>query len=67
MVSSTPPSFVKSYSKVLSFMIACVTSTPHRDHVPDERYAQLFSPAGTAATAEAVSCEPTAMTGMGPQ
>ena len=37
------------------------TSTPSNDHVPELRKATCPSIAGTAATALAVSCEPTAI------
>ena len=37
IVFSTPPSFVNSYWKVLSLMIALGSSTPMRLHVPEDR------------------------------
>ncbi|GAA3095408.1 hypothetical protein GCM10020001_009310 [Nonomuraea salmonea] len=39
------------------------SSTPASDQVPQETYAKAGPAAGTAATADAVSCEPTALTG----
>ena len=67
MVLSTPPSFVNSYLNVLSLMMAPDNSTPIRLHVPEDRYAHLPALAGTPKTAEAVSCDPTAITGILPQ
>ena len=42
------------------------TSTPSNDQVPELRKAIGLSAAGTAATALAVSCEPTAITSTAP-
>ena len=64
IVFSTPPSLVNSYAKLLSLTMALGISTPIRLHVPEDRYAQLSPVPGTPSTAEAVSCEPTAMTGI---
>ena len=64
----TPPSLVKGQANVLSFMTAVGDSTPISDQVPLDKYAHLVLPsAGTAATALAVSCEATAITGIGEQ
>ena len=62
MVASTPPSFVKFASRLASVRIGARVSTPTRDHVPDEMYANAGRSAGTATTADAVSCDPTSVT-----
>src|ERR1051325_167540 len=72
-VPSTPPSLVKLKASTCGDSCASETSTPISDHVPELRYAQVLDSAplpsncnrgstGTAATAEAVSCEAGAMT-----
>ena len=53
------PSFEKFASRTASVKIGLSVSTPNSDHVPDEQNAKLPVP-GMAATAEAVSCVPTA-------
>ena len=60
---STPPSFVKSARRASSVRTGSSSSSPTSDHVPEEMYAEGSPSAGTATTAEAVSCEPTAITG----
>src|SRR4051812_27034872 len=62
MVPSTPRSLGKFAVRLASVRTGWESSTPTRDQVPEETYAKFFSLAGTAATAEAVSCEPTATT-----
>ena len=39
MVASTPPSLVKLASRLASLRMGSRSSTPTRDHVPDEMYA----------------------------
>ena len=53
------PSLEKFASRTASVRIGLSVSTPNSDHVPDEQNAKLPVP-GMAATAEAVSCVPTA-------
>ena len=53
------PSFEKFASRTASVRIGLSVSTPNSDHVPLEQNAKLPVP-GMAATAEAVSCVPTA-------
>ena len=53
------PSFEKFASRTSFVRIGLSVSTPNSDHVPDEQNAKLPVP-GMAATAEAVSCVPTA-------
>ncbi len=60
---STPPSFVKFAARAASLSTGASSSRPTRPHVPQEMYAASGELRGTAATAEAVSCEPTAITG----
>ena len=67
VVPSMPPSFVKFSLKLSSVMIAEGDSIPRSDHVPQLRYAYSPSAAGTAATAEPVSCPATATTGIAPR
>lgn len=53
----TPTSFVKLAASDLSLIIGESSSTPTSDHVPELTKHQLLpGSAGTAATAEAVSC-----------
>ncbi len=47
MVASTPPSLVKLASRLASVRIGARVSTPTRDHVPDEMYANVGRSAGT--------------------
>ena len=61
MRPSTPPSFVKLARRLSSVSTGCSSSTPTSDQVPQEMYAKRSSRAGTPTTAEAVSCEPTAV------
>ena len=61
---STPPSFVKPATRPASSSRGSVSSTPTSDHVPLETYANDEVSAGTATTADAVSCEPTSVTGV---
>src|SRR4051812_49967408 len=63
MVPSTPTSLVNPAVRLSSVSTGAVSSTPASDHVPHETYPKRSSAAGTANTAEAVSCEPTAVTG----
>src|SRR5438128_2505751 len=66
MVPPTPPSLVKLYVATVSLMSGAGSSTPISDQVPELRYAQPEVPcAGTAATAEPVSCVAGATTGTG--
>ncbi len=60
---STPSSWVKFASRAASVSTGSVSSSPTRPHVPHEMYAAEGDVIGTATTAEAVSCEPTAITG----
>ena len=53
------PSLEKFASRTASDKIGSSVSTPNSDHVPLEQNAKLPVP-GMAATAEAVSCVPTA-------
>ena len=64
----TPPSFVNPATRACSVRMGLSVSTPSNDHVPELRNATGHSSlaAGTAATALAVSCEPTAMTSTRP-
>ena len=66
MVPSTPVSLVKFAVRLASVSTGWSSSTPTRDQVPQEMYAKSRPRAGTATTADAVSCEPTAITGSGP-
>ena len=66
MVPSTPVSLVKFAARLASVSTGWSSSTPTRDQVPQEMYAKSRPRAGTATTADAVSCEPTAITGSGP-
>ncbi|MEG8035555.1 hypothetical protein QP157_09540 [Sphingomonas sp. LR61] len=63
---STPPSLVQFASRAASDRTGASSSTPTSDQVPEEMYAKSGSVAGTATTAEAVSCEPTSVTGACP-
>src|SRR4051812_1737675 len=59
MVPATPTSFVKFAARECSLMTGAGSSTPMRDQVPELMKHQLSpSGAGTAATADAVSCDP---------
>ena len=62
---STPRSLVKLASRAASLSTGCSSSTPTRPQVPHEMYAADSARIGTATTADAVSCEPTAMTSSG--
>ena len=55
VVPSTPPSFVMFSAAVSSVITGSFTSMPISDQVPELRYANFSSEAGTAAPAEAVS------------
>ncbi len=55
----TVPSLLKFASYIALVSTGASVSTPKSDHVPDEQNAKLPSP-GIAATADAVSCVPTA-------
>src|SRR6266508_718760 len=66
MVPSTPTSLEKLARRLSSVTTTWFSSTPTRDHVPQDTYANRESHAGTATTAEAVSWLPTAVTGVGP-
>ena len=59
---STPPSFVKFAASASGVSTGRSTSTPTSPHVPHEMYAAASGRIGTATTADAVSCEPTAVT-----
>ena len=63
IVPPTPPSLVKLYRSALSLMSGPAISTPISDQVPELMYAQESPWAGTAATAEPVSCDAGAITG----
>lgn len=63
---SRPSSLVKLAARLSSVRTGAVSSRPASDQVPVQMYANRSPAAGTAATAEAVSCEPTAVTGTGP-
>ena len=63
MVPPTPPSLVKLYWSTCSSMRGAGSSAPISDQVPELMYAQFAPWAGTAATAEPVSCDAGAMTG----
>jgi hypothetical protein len=60
-VPATPSSLVKFAVRLASDRTGAVSSTPTSDQVPDEMYAAAPD-IGTAATAEAVSCDPTVTT-----
>ena len=62
IVPSTPPSLVKLAARLSSVSTGRSSSTPTSDQVPDEMYAAPGSVIGTPTTAEAVSCDPTAIT-----
>ena len=64
-VPSTPSSFVKLAVRVSSESTGALSSVPTSDQVPLEMYANDPVWAGTPATADAVSCDPTATTGVG--
>src|SRR5271167_2845804 len=64
-VPPTPPSFVKLYVIAASLSSGLSSSTPISDHVPELMYAHVPVPAGTAATADPVSCDAGAITGAG--
>src|SRR3569833_4507884 len=63
MGPSTPTSLVNPAARLSAVSTGAVSSTPASDHVPQETYPNSSSAAGTAKTADAVSCEPTAVTG----
>src|SRR5262245_33689622 len=65
VVPATPPSLVKFAASVPSVTSGCGSSAPISDQVPDLMYAQDSPRAGTAATAEPVSCVAGATTGTG--
>ena len=54
---------MKLASRLASLSTGSSSSIPTSDHVPLEIYAKLRFCAGTATTADAVSCDPTATTG----
>ena len=62
MRPSTPPSLVKFAVRLASVSTGRSSSTPTSDHVPQEMYAKSGYVAGTPTTADAVSCEATAVT-----
>lgn len=62
MVPSMPRSLVKLASREASVSTGASSSRPASDQVPQEMYAKCGPVAGTAATAEAVSCEATVTT-----
>ncbi|CAM5435309.1 hypothetical protein SANTM175S_10631 [Streptomyces antimycoticus] len=62
---STPSSLVKLAARLASVSTGASSSSPARDHVPVAMYAKSGVVAGTPTTADAVSCEPTAVTGTG--
>src|SRR5262245_18496571 len=64
-VPPTPPSLVKLAARAPSPVNGAGSSTPISDHGPELMYAHDSPRAGTAATAEAVSCDAVAITGMG--
>ena len=59
---STPSSLVKFAASLAAVSTGSSSSRPTSDHVPDEMNAKSRLRDGTAATADAVSCEPTATT-----
>jgi len=63
VVPQTPPSFVKLKRIASSLRMGAVSSVPIRLHVPELMNAALPR-AVMAATADAVSCEPGAITGV---
>src|SRR5579872_5257950 len=65
VVPPTPPSLVKFAASAASFTKGADSSTPISDQVPLEMYAHESPLAGTAAMAEAVSCDAGAITGAG--
>ena len=68
VVPSTPPSLVNPASSAAGEPTGESSSSPISDQVPEEMYARgwVSCSAGTASTAEAVSWEPTAITGTSP-
>ena len=60
---STPVSLLKFAARLASVSTGRSSSIPTSDQVPQEMYAKSSPRAGTPATADAVSCEPTATTG----
>ena len=50
-----------------TLVAGCLSSTPIIDQVPEDMQTKLSLCAGTAATAEAVSCEAALSSGMRPQ
>src|SRR5687767_6060816 len=65
VVPATPPSLVKFAASVPSLTSGCGNSAPISDQVPELMYAHDSPRAGTAATAEPVSCVAGATTGTG--
>ena len=64
VVPPTPPSLVKFASRAASLSRGCFNSTPISDQVPELMYAhEEDEDAGTAAMADAVSCDAGAITG----
>src|SRR5262249_6878486 len=63
IVPPTPPSLVKLHCCTFSLMSGPGSSAPISDQVPELMYAHRSPEAGTAATADAVSCDPGAITG----
>src|SRR5690554_2495530 len=59
---SAPPSLVKFNEKVSSLITGCSDLIPIKDQVPELRYAKRSPSAGTASTADPVSCPATAIT-----
>jgi hypothetical protein len=67
LVPAIPPSFVKLNTIAGSEITGAGVSTPISDQVPELMNAQSSPLAGTAATADAVSCVAGATTGMVPR
>jgi hypothetical protein len=63
MVPSTPTSFENPATIASSVSTGAVSSSPTSDQVPEEMYPNVGVVAGTAATAEAVSCPATVHSG----
>ena len=63
-VLKTPPSLVKLYERVVGDKPGFLTSVPIMDHVPELIQAKSSTSAGTATTAEPVSWQAGAMTGI---
>ena len=66
VVPQTPPSLVKLRSSTVRVTNGCCVSAPSSDQVPELKKAQSPPLAGTAATADPVSCEAGATTDIAP-